>query len=70
MATLARVLAEAFQVLHRSRIVSTNERSWRPPRPQHSCARPTAAATRSPTPLQLLGVEGVLADPGGTECCR
>lgn len=70
MALRAEVLAEIFLVLRRSRIVGTNGSSWRSSRPEHSRARPAAASTRSPTPLELLGVEGVLADPGGTECCR
>lgn len=67
MALRAEVLAEIFLVLRRSRIVSTNGSSWRSSRPQHSGARPTAAATRSPTPLELLGIEGVLPHARGTE---
>ena len=70
MALRAEGLAEASLVLHRSRIISTSGSSWRSSRPQHSGARPTAAATRSPTPLELLGKEGVLPHARGAECCR
>lgn len=70
MALRAEVLAEAFLVLHRSRIISTSGSSWRSSRPEHSGARPAAAATRSPAPLELLGIEGVLPHARGTEGCR
>jgi len=70
MAPLAEVLTEADLGLQRSQIISTSGSSWRPPGPQHAGARPAAAATSSPTPLELLGKEGVLPHARGAECCR
>lgn len=67
MAPLAEVLVEAFLGLHRRWIVNTRRSSWRPSRPEHSRARPTAASTRSPAPLELLGIEGVLPHARGTD---